>query len=249
MIQILTQTKLSYYISRKTPCIIFYQDKIDETNKYVISIMEKMKKEFKYVLCYLADWRKCLSTNNLLFNQKSSDVLSFQNNKVTFKISAFEEDRLRNLFKTVYNDSINNFFPCFSKILKNEHSSDEKYLYELYKIENPSYNINRQITNRNNSKNLSNKYEYPSKTNNKISKGKHNKNIESDYNQKTTSFDTYETVPVKSGLPNIKIFFVPLDVIPINKYFKNSPKSLKSRKIFSIHEKKFHKIKFKSPEF
>lgn len=111
--RMLTHTQYGVYISRKTPCIIFYEDQTNATNKDVITIMENMKKEFKYVLCYKFDWRKSFRTHRFFIHRRSSDVLTFRNNQLIFKISAYNEDGLRNLFRTVYNDSVCKFLSIF----------------------------------------------------------------------------------------------------------------------------------------
>lgn len=128
-----------------------------------------------------------------------------------------------------------NSYQYFSRILKKEHPSDKDILYNLYKIENPSYNYD-QVT-------IKQKYltkRFPKSTFHvnkfkKNQKEKPMKHAEVYNNQKRVSFNG--KVPVGSGLPNINIFFIPLSVIPIDNYFENVPQSLISpNKSLSIKE-------------
>lgn len=221
----LTYWKYKYRISRQAPCIVYYEYKFSGYNDQVISIMEKMAEKFKYVLCYKVDWDESCYLPFDIENRLPSDVLSFQDSQVTMRVSVFNQTELENLFKTVYNDSIKNFLISTNRLLIAAGRIEKRHNHKPYYLPNPSYNINRDKREYSSQKiNLKN-YEIPPNTlkaNTKDQSIHSNTNINS--NIRVLHKDGSILVPVKSGLPRIDIFLIPISTVGTCHYFE-TPKT------------------------
>lgn len=216
----LDNIKYRTYVTRKTPCIIYFEDENDEFSKKLVLNMDKLCEEFKLVLCYKVDWKKSKLLQIPVVEHTSWDILSFHEGTVTKKVSAISEKEVRNLFKTVFNDCIRNFLPIYKRLLKREKYINFKEDFVEYFLDTPSYNINR------------NKFKrlYIRKSN-KNSKEKNIQNLDnSDNKTRKISFPVPKIlknrlnngiVPVKKGLPKIDVFLIPLNILPVSEYFES----------------------------
>lgn len=207
-------------IARRTPCIIYFHNKVDKYNKEMVLKMDKLCEEFQLVLCYRIDWNESKKLLFPIIEHTFSDVLSFQEGNVTKKVPIVSENEVRNLFMTVFNDCIRNFEAVYKRLLKNEKNKNIRHKLREYDLVQPSYNINRKKIPR---------YNYRSKKRNikkadiqneenfkkrkpRIKKKIQEININNIYN---------EIVPVANGLPKIDVFFIPLSLLPTKYYFEN----------------------------
>lgn len=129
-------------IARSTPCIVFFEDSEDPSSEKVVSIMEEMCQKYPNVLCYKVKWEKIKNVQLFYRSRKRSDVYSFSKNQITSIVSAFSEEDLDNLFKTVYNHSVDKFKSALNKIIKRERGIVVSIKHKKFKIENPAYIIN-----------------------------------------------------------------------------------------------------------
>lgn len=137
-----------YLIKRKIPCIIYYEDIFDFSNKIVISVMKEMCKQYPLVLCYKINWYETYNVKLNIDNHTSSDILSFKKNKITCRLKTLSKSELHNLFQTVYNDSVINCLTYYDNILIKEGKITEDYKHEKYDLNSPSYKISilRNVT-------------------------------------------------------------------------------------------------------
>lgn len=224
---------LSYYkyrsfISRKIPCIIYYEKKFSAINKQVVAIMEKMSEKYKLVLCYKVDWEESFRLILNIQKRTPSDVLSFQDSQVTKIVSAFDINELENLFKTVYNDCVTNFIAAINRFLIKNGTIKLGYIHQKFDLPHPSYNIERgnqpfsplispfpkEFVGNPTAKHLGNQPKYLKKQNNFIKQTKLSK-----FKKMVFHEDGSVIVPVASGLPRIEIFLIPLNKVETNYYF------------------------------
>lgn len=174
-----------YLIQRETPCITYFEDTSDILNKEIITIMEKMSQIYPLVLCYKINWKETQKLDSYIKPTKSSDVVCFQFGKVLCSVSAYSEKALHNLFKTVLNDCISNYFSQLRHILKKEGHVFKNVKPEKLYIKYPSYNISREFNDEDSSPKELKSCEMPSKHRNKYMEIC-SKNLEkSDNNQKS----------------------------------------------------------------
>lgn len=215
--------KYRYYISRKIPCIIYYENKKNPSNNEVISIMDKMCDKYKLIFCYKFDWKKFFKLNLKIVDLHSSDILCFKEKTILKKISVYNTLELDNLFQTVYNDCVINCLCSYNRILINENRIKLGHKHDTFDLYSPSYDIHRKNNECINSKNQNNsvndecllkKLPYcPKQTRNMKSKI---------YKTKKEIYgnDGNTLIPVKKGLPKIDIFFIPLNKVGTNQYFE-----------------------------
>lgn len=128
-------------IIRKLPCIVYFEHKLDPENIKVLKIMEKMKKLYPLVLCYVVKWSHKGIWDKEPNMKKNSDVVCFKNNKIHHIISVYSTSELHLLFKTVYNDSVINHLSSYNKVLLNNKFIDIFYIHKLFYINKHSYEI------------------------------------------------------------------------------------------------------------
>lgn len=128
---------------RKIPCIVYYKYYNDKRDLEVSEIMEKMRKSYPFVLSYQVKWLERPTNEVKRLKQRRLDVMCYKNGRIVAKVSPNDETELHRLFKTVHNDSINNFLPIIRMLLKREQNIDLDWLktYETYELSNPSYII------------------------------------------------------------------------------------------------------------
>lgn len=221
----------SYYIdciTRRTPCLIYYEDKNNVMNEKAIYNVEKLRDIYKLVLCYKFDWKLGNNFYKLDHKYSSNDVLCFREFSILCCVSAFSYKDLDNLFRTIYNDCVINFCGSFAKILRKERRINGFFRHKEYKIENLAYNIYRgKINNKN--LNIDNCLfsNYPPKM---LENGSCVQNIYPFIKNIPNNPESRGIVPVTQGLPSIKIFFVPLNEIPTSKYFVKSKPPIRVQK-------------------
>lgn len=254
---------LDYYryrfnISRKTPCIVFYED-IDESSQYVILIMENMCAKYPYILCYKVDWSESQIRDKCFPDRKSSDVIYFSEGEIKSIVSAFSSDDLDNLFKTVFNECVENYKDSFKRLLKKEGKLKDKEIdiFIKHDIKKPSYNIYNDkisyitsIHSINNSKfyqslensNISNLDTVSKSTeiliskNNKIAKNLFKRN--SLDNQDNSSFTNFESKNIENINNQFNLFNIYNDHSFENHRHKNSFTNTENQKILlSVEEK------------
>lgn len=121
--------------------IVYYEDSNDPENQTVLQIMERMCLEYPRVNCqrFLWDHRKMKSVE---INAKSaSDILCFKDKKQIYNVHAFSVKKLDTLFKTVYNDCVENSLSTFNRFLISKGLMKIGEEHVKYVIEYPSYII------------------------------------------------------------------------------------------------------------
>lgn len=104
-------------IKRKTPCIICIENKNEKVNNYINVSVNKLCKEFPYVLCYKID----IQDYNDYHENKSSygpnDVIRFQNYKIISVVDGTNFGDVQKLFMQVYHDSCLYNFEGYTRTL------------------------------------------------------------------------------------------------------------------------------------
>lgn len=141
------QTKDNYYytyrkfLRKEYSHIIYYENRFDAKNKCVMHIMKKMRLKYPKVPCTSFHWRKRNITGFNIFIENSNEILCFRDRKQICKVDAFNELELESLFRTVFNDLLENYSTVFRCILYNKKLLKDDENLIKYNIENPSYNI------------------------------------------------------------------------------------------------------------
>lgn len=128
---------------KKQPHIVYYENPLDEKNKNVKEIMQKMQKMFPMVRCDSFLWSQRKIKSIKITAETASDILCFRERKELCKVYAFDISKLENLFKTVFNDCVDNYWTSFNRFLNQRGLWKKQLRKEKYLVEEPSYVIPR----------------------------------------------------------------------------------------------------------
>lgn len=133
----------TYLIIRKrtTPSIMYYIDFRYEGYKDVIKIMNEMRKKYPHVLCFQVNWYEEHPVPKGNMYLKKPSVICMKRCKIMCEVSPYNNSDLNNLFQTVYNDCVCNFFNHYNKLLITERIIKNFHVFKLFKLKNPSYEI------------------------------------------------------------------------------------------------------------
>lgn len=141
MSHILNIDKYLSVIRRRTPSIIYYDNPRYLKNSEIMNIIEDIRNKYPLVLCYrvkLADKREGLSQCVM---EKWAKVVCYKNKKRICSLDPYIFSEINNLFQTVYNDCVINYFSYFSSLLLRDKGINYSHIHKLYDIKNPSYPI------------------------------------------------------------------------------------------------------------
>lgn len=216
------------FISRTTPCMVYFEDKTHPMNELAISNIEKMRLKYKYVLCYKAYWQ--CGNEFFRIGQKYSpnDILCFQRSNIFYHTSALSESNVESLFITVHNDCILNFSSSYNRILIKERKIRVGHIHIQYTLNNPAYDIFRGEKMTESIRSLLNDNKKESKIEKDLNKSIHVHLKPPNIKQTQIIPEVRKIVPVCQGLPSFKIFSVPLSDVPTSEYFKESDMKISS---------------------
>lgn len=130
--------KYGELIRQQMPCIIFYEDVLYNSNTDVVEIMENMRKIYPFIPCYRVNWLERGAQHIYIDIKSPYDVLCFKANLQIFKVSAFSQDEIHNLFQIVYNDCITHFSGPYRNKLSNNNLTKFFKQNLPYKLSSPS---------------------------------------------------------------------------------------------------------------
>lgn len=141
MCHIINYNIFKQYIKRKIPILIYFEDISDIKNQEVLKIMSEMRKTYPMVFCYQTNWLNKGLWDNKKLDVMNSDVLCYKKSSIIEKVSAFSTIKLHNLFQTIFNDYLINYFPYFKKMLMAKNLVNYFTTYQLFEIQTPCYPI------------------------------------------------------------------------------------------------------------
>lgn len=121
--------------------IVYYENSNDPYNQTVLKIMERMCLEYPKVPCQRFIWEQRKMKNIEINIDSASEILCFKDKKQICKVNAFCVRKLETLFKTVYNDCVENSLCTFNRFLISKGLMKIGEEHVKYVVEHPSYVI------------------------------------------------------------------------------------------------------------
>lgn len=141
MIYVINYKKYLNIRARRMPCIMYFIDLRYKHRDNVLKIMEEICKLYPLVICYQVNLFDHISKSIDSKRIKSPYVFCMKKYTKQCEISPFNNSGLHNLFKTVYNDCVCNYFKQFNCILLKNNQIKPFYIHKLYDLKIPSYKI------------------------------------------------------------------------------------------------------------
>lgn len=141
MSHIRSYSQYHFMTSGMMPRILYYDDSRNPKNEEILKIMEEMRNEYPFVLCYQVNWLERKTPNLKRIQRKPSEIVCYKNSKKIFTVSPYNSTELHNLFQSVYNDCVLNFKKHFKAILTTQKNIPKPIIFKLFNISKPSYPI------------------------------------------------------------------------------------------------------------